>query len=69
MEDFPWGTWIKLEATPVKENVPLICIEYKYNKKKVLTFDMTKGAGKSTDGETYEVRFSDKYSNVCVQLV
>ena len=69
MKDFPGGTWITLEATPVKENVPLICIGYKYNKKKVLTFVMSKGAGKSTDGEPYEARFPDKYGNVCVRLV
>jgi len=53
----------------VKENVPLICIRYKYNKKIVLTFFMTKGSGKSTDGEPYETRFPDLYGNVCVQLV
>ena len=69
MKDYPGGTWITLQATPVKENVPLICIGYKYNKKKVLTFVMSKGAGKSTDGEPYEARFPDKYGNVCVQLV
>jgi len=69
MKDYPGGTWITLEATPMKENVPLICIRYKYNKKKVLTFVMSKGAGKSTDGEPYEARFPDKYGNVCVRLV
>ena len=53
----------------MKENVPFIFIEYKYNKKKLLTFVMTKGADKSTDGEPYEDRFPDKYGNVCVRLV
>ena len=69
MKNYPGGTWITLEATPTKENVPLICIGYKYNKKKVLTFVMTKGAGKTSDGEPYEARFPDKYGNVCVRLV
>ena len=69
MKEYPGGTWITLEATSVKENLPLICIGYKYNKKKVLTFIMTKGADKSTDGDTYKACFPDKYGNVCVQLV
>jgi len=69
MKDYPGGTWITLEAKSVKENVPLICIGYKYNNKKVLTFVMTKGAGKRTGGEPYEAHFPDKYGNVCVQLV
>ena len=69
MKDFPGGTWITLEATPEKEKIPLICIGYKYNKKKVLTFVMSRGAGKTTDGEPYEARFPDKYGNVCIRLV
>jgi len=69
MKDYLGGTWITLKDIPVKENVHLICIGYKYNKKKVLTFVMTKRAGKSTDGEPYKARFPDKYDNVCVQLV
>ena len=69
MKDWPGGTWITMEGTPVKEGVPLVCIGYKYNKKTVLTFMMTRGAGKTTDGEPYEARFPDKYGNVCIRLV
>ena len=69
MKDFPGGTWITLEATRVKKNAPLICIGHKYNKKKVLTFVMTKGAEKTTDGEPYKARISDKYGNVYTRNV
>jgi len=69
MQDFPGGTWITLEGQTEKEKVDLICIGYKYNKKKVLTFVMTRGAGSSKNGEPYEARFPDKYGNVCVRHV
>ena len=69
MKDMPGGTWITMEGTPDKEGVPLVSIGYKYNKKNVLTFILTRGAGKTTDGEPYEARFPDKYGNVCIRLV
>jgi len=69
MKDYLGGNWMILEATLVKKKVPLIRIGYKYNKKKLLTFVITKGSGKSTYGDPYEARFPDKYGNVCVRLV
>ena len=53
MKDYPGGTWITLEGR-TEEGVDLICIGYKYNKKKVLVFLSTKGAGPTTDGPPYE---------------
>ena len=69
MKDMPGGTWIVLEGKPEKEGIDLICIGYKYNKKKVLTFVMTRGAGSIKAGEPYQARFPDKYGNVCVRHV
>ena len=66
MKDMPGGTWIVLEGKPEKD---LICVGYKYNKKKVLTFVMTRGAGSTKAGEPYQARFPDKYGNVCVRHV
>ena len=68
MKDYPGGTWIVLEGTAEK-GVPLMAIGYKYNKKKVLTFVGTRGAGSTNQGEPYEARFPDKYGNVCVRHV
>ena len=67
MKDFPGGTWITMETEV--DGVCLVCIGYKYNKKKVLTFVLTKGAGSSKPGEPYEARFPDKFGNVCVRHV
>ena len=47
MADFPGGTWMVMEGRAEKEGVDLISVGYKYNKRKVLTFVMTKGAGKT----------------------
>ena len=51
MEEFPGGTWIVLEGRVQPEDIDLISIGYKYNKKKVLTFIATKGAGSTDAGE------------------
>ena len=69
MKDFPGGTWITLEGRAQKEGIDLVCAGYKYNKKTVLTFVFTKGAGSTAPGESYEARFPDKYGNVCVRHV
>jgi len=69
MAQFPGGTWITLEGRAQKEGVDLVCIGYKYNKKKVLTFVLTRGAGSSEDGEPYHARFPDKFGNLCIRQV
>ena len=69
MEDFPGGTWIVMEGRAEKEEVDLIAIGYKYNKRKVITFVTTRGAGKTTAGTPYKVKFPDRFGNVCVRHV
>ena len=69
MNDMPGGTWIVLEGTTEELNCKLVCIGYKYNKKTVLTFVLTRGAGSSEPGDPYEARFPDKYGNLCVRHV
>ena len=69
MKDMPGGTWIVLEGRASKEGVDLVTLGYKYNKKKVLTFVYTKGAGSSAPGKPYEARFPDKFGNVCIRHV
>ena len=54
MKDFPGGLQIVLE----------ICIDYKYNKLKVLTFVLTRGTGSTIAGRPYQARFPDIYGNV-----
>ena len=69
MKYFPGGTWIVMEGYAEKEGVPLVCIGYKYNAKKVLVFITTKGAGSTQPGEPYLAKFADMYGNVCTREV
>lgn len=66
MKDFPGGTWITLVGKTECEEVDLVCIGYKYNKRTILTFLFTLGAGSSTAGEPYQARFPDKFGNLCI---
>ncbi len=69
MKDMPGGCWIVLEGRDEKENLNLVTVGYKYNKKKVLIFVFNKGAGSTDAGEPYEARFPDKFGNVCIRQV
>ena len=69
MKDWPGGTWVVMEGVTEKEDVALVCIGYKYNKKKVLTFVCSKGAGSTEAGKPYEAKFPDRFGNVCVRHV
>ncbi len=58
-----------LEAEDGATWIDLVCIGYKYNKKKVLTFVLSKGAGLTLEGVPYEARFPDIFGNVCIYHV
>ena len=58
-----------IEGQNEKEHIPLVCISYKYNKKKTLVYLTTRGAGSTTKGEPYEARFPHKYGNLCVRHI
>jgi len=53
MKDFLGRTWVVLKGKPEKEGIDLICVGYRHNKKRVLTFVMTRGAGSIKAGEPY----------------
>ena len=69
MANFPGGTWIVMEGTTDKEGAPLVAIGYKYNKKKVLSFITTRGAGSTKPGEPYVANFPDCFGNLCTRNV
>ena len=69
VKDYPGGTWTTIEGRCNKDGVDLICIGYKYNKKKVPTFVLTKEAGTTRHGEPHEARFPDKFGNICIRHV
>jgi len=68
MKDIPGVTWIVMEGK-TSEGVDLVCIGYKYNKKKVLTFFMKKGAGSTKAVKPYEAKYNDAHGNVHVRYV
>ena len=69
MENFSGGAWIVMEGKTEQERVDLLAIGYKYNKKKVLSFIATKGAGSTLEGKPYVARFPDCFGNVCTRNV
>ena len=68
MLDYPGGTWLVLEGKTHK-NVDLLCIGYKYNCKKTLTFVSTRGAGSTLAGKPYQAKYNDIFGNVRIQYV
>lgn len=67
MQDWPSGAHIVLET--VCDNVPLIAMGYKYNKRKVICFVATKGAGHTEAGVSYEAKWKDSNGNTCCRNV
>jgi len=68
LKDAPGGVHIVLEGTTPCE-VPLIAVGYRYSRKTILFFVLTKGAGSLTNGDPYEMKFTDSYGNVMTRFV
>ena len=63
LNDSPGGVHIVLRGRhPNGHN--LIAIGYRYSSKKTLFFIMTEGAGSTTPGRPYEMKFTDLHGNV-----
>ena len=67
MKEWPGGSHIVLESKI--KGVDLLAIGYKYNKKKVLFFIATKGAGHTEPGEPYVAKWKDKNLNTLTREV
>ncbi len=52
-------SWIVLKHTS-PSNVEMVCIGYKYNRTKILTFIMMKGCGSTTSGPPYTVMYTQE---------
>ena len=57
-----------LEGTTRCE-VPLVAVGYRYSRKTVLFFLLTKGAGSTILGDPYEMKFTDSYGNIVTRFV
>jgi hypothetical protein len=68
LKEAPGGVHIILEGkTPCE--VPLIVVGYRYSRKTILHFILTKKAGSLKEGEPYEMKYTDSYGNVCTRYV
>jgi hypothetical protein len=67
LQPLPAGSKLVLEAT--YQGVDLLAIGYKYNRRKVLFFVATRGAGTTTPGEPYVQRWADDHGNLCVREI
>lgn len=68
LKDAPGGTSIVLWGEH-STGTSLVAIGYKYNKKSVLYFVSTPGAGTTEDGEPYEMKWADEHGNINVRHV
>ena len=62
MSNFPGRTWI-FGGTD-KKHADLLCIGYKYNKSKVMTFIATTGASSTVAGWSYQAGFPDVFGSL-----
>ena len=69
MKNYLEGTWIASEIRVEKKEVDMVAVDYKFNKKKALTFVLEKGVGASTEGDHYEIRFPEEYGNIYIHYV
>ena len=58
------GCWIVLEGRSKKDNVDLVSIGYKYNRKRVFVFVCNKGVGTTAAGEPHCPKFPDSFGNI-----
>jgi hypothetical protein len=63
MKGWPSGSSIVFECK-TEAGHDLVCVGYKYNARKCLTFIATKNAGSTLEGDPYVARFPDPFGNV-----
>ena len=67
LKDKPGGTKVVMHGC--YDGVELVATGYKYNKKAILFFISTTGAGSTVDGKPYEMKFADENGNIHIRLV
>ena len=69
-KDYPGGSYIVLRINPmVPGERRLLAICYKYTDRKVLSFVATAGAGSTTLGIPYLLKYPDQFTNVAIRPV
>jgi hypothetical protein len=62
------GVFVALEGT-TKDEVPLVALGYRYSRKTILFFALTKNSGSTTLGEPYHMKYTNSFRNVCARYV
>jgi hypothetical protein len=68
LKDAPGGVHIVLKGT-TRDEVNMVAIGYRYSHKMILHFVMTENAGKTGQGDPYEMKNTDSYGNICTHIV
>ncbi len=68
LKDAPGGVSIVLEGT-TRDEVQLVALGYRYSRKTILFFVLTKNAGSTKNGEPYHMKYTDSFGNVCTRYV
>ena len=63
LKNAPGGVHVVLKGRHPNGHT-LVAVGYRYSSKKTLFFICTEGAGSTTPGEPYEMKFTDKHGNV-----
>jgi len=67
LRDAPGGVPVFLSGT--LDGVNLIATGYRYSRKTILYFIMSEGAGSTSLGQPYEMKYTDNHGNICVRFV
>jgi hypothetical protein len=67
LKDAPDWVHILLEGTTDDEEVPLVALGFRYSRKTILFFVLTKDGGSSKLGNPYHMKYTDTYGNICTR--
>ena len=68
LKEAPGGVHIVLKGS-APNGVPLVAIGYRYSRKTTLYFVATENAGSTAKGDSYIMKYTDSYGNICTRLV
>jgi hypothetical protein len=59
---------IVLKAS-TRDEVNLVAVGYCYSHKTILLFVLTENAGSFSEGDPYEMKYTDSYGSICTHFV
>jgi hypothetical protein len=68
LKEAPGGVHIVLKAT-TRDEVNLVAVGYCYSRMTILHFVLTENAGSTSEGDPYEMKYTNSYGNICTHFV